>query len=235
MPYKDPIKNAACKAKWYYDNVEECRRRSREWAKKHKAHVKKKQHEHYLKNRAKVIARSAAWQKANPEADKRNRHNMYLRTKAQRLAYTKKWRANKRREHPEYMKAQAQRDYPRKLKWSKSNPEKIKRFRKSWMDKYGAACFAKRRARMKKAKVGDLKKIQKFYRWLRTVELVTCFWCHKHIPKGLRHADHYMPLAKGGKHCVSNLVPACRSCNCSKNAKLPHEFKAWIKQYRIAA
>lgn len=38
--------------------------------------------------------------------------------------------------------------------------------------------------------------------------------------------DHYIPLARGGKHEVSNLVPACRRCNCKKSTKLPSEFLA---------
>ena len=32
--------------------------------------------------------------------------------------------------------------------------------------------------------------------------------------------DHVTPLAKGGRHAVSNLVPACQPCNSSKAAKL---------------
>lgn len=30
--------------------------------------------------------------------------------------------------------------------------------------------------------------------------------------------DHFIPLAKGGADRIANLVPACRRCNCSKNA-----------------
>lgn len=31
--------------------------------------------------------------------------------------------------------------------------------------------------------------------------------------------DHVIPLSKGGDHTVQNLVPACKSCNSSKNAR----------------
>ncbi len=33
--------------------------------------------------------------------------------------------------------------------------------------------------------------------------------------------DHVKPLAKGGSHCLSNLRPACRSCNAQKSAAWP--------------
>lgn len=33
--------------------------------------------------------------------------------------------------------------------------------------------------------------------------------------------DHIIPISKGGPHIKSNVVPACRRCNSSKNNKLP--------------
>jgi len=33
--------------------------------------------------------------------------------------------------------------------------------------------------------------------------------------------DHIVPLSKGGKHSIQNVLPACRSCNAEKNNKLP--------------
>ena len=39
--------------------------------------------------------------------------------------------------------------------------------------------------------------------------------------------DHIIPLSRGGSHSVGNIVPACISCNSSKNAKLVIELRAW--------
>lgn len=36
--------------------------------------------------------------------------------------------------------------------------------------------------------------------------------------------DHMIPLSRGGEHSANNIVPACRRCNSSKNAKTPLEF-----------
>lgn len=35
--------------------------------------------------------------------------------------------------------------------------------------------------------------------------------------------DHVIPVSRGGKHTKNNVVPACKSCNCSKQAKTPEE------------
>lgn len=44
------------------------------------------------------------------------------------------------------------------------------------------------------------------------------------------HIDHVKPLSKGGSHMLSNLRPACRSCNSSKSAKWPFtlEDATWL-------
>jgi 5-methylcytosine-specific restriction endonuclease McrA len=50
-----------------------------------------------------------------------------------------------------------------------------------------------------------------------------CHWCDTACPDNY-HIDHYVPLAKGGKHRVTNLVIACGPCNLKKNSKDPYEF-----------
>lgn len=44
------------------------------------------------------------------------------------------------------------------------------------------------------------------------------------------HIDHVKPISKGGSHMLSNLRPACRSCNSSKSAKWPFtlEDATWL-------
>lgn len=54
-----------------------------------------------------------------------------------------------------------------------------------------------------------------------------CVYCSSK-PRSLT-IDHYVPIASGGKHKVSNLVPACKPCNSSKGAREPEE---WIETRR---
>lgn len=39
------------------------------------------------------------------------------------------------------------------------------------------------------------------------------------------HADHIVPIARGGQHSEENLQPLCRDCNLSKGASLPVEWQ----------
>ncbi|MFD9903142.1 HNH endonuclease [Streptomyces sp. NPDC059063] len=45
------------------------------------------------------------------------------------------------------------------------------------------------------------------------------------------HLDHFIPIAKGGAHCIENLVPACAPCNLSKSDKLPW---VWLDERRMS-
>lgn len=40
-------------------------------------------------------------------------------------------------------------------------------------------------------------------------------------------ADHVIPISRGGRHSIGNLVPACASCNLSKKDKTIMEWRRW--------
>lgn len=44
-----------------------------------------------------------------------------------------------------------------------------------------------------------------------------CAYCDA---KGKLHIDHVVPLSRGGRHAIGNLLPACAACNLSKGASL---------------
>lgn len=49
-----------------------------------------------------------------------------------------------------------------------------------------------------------------------------CLYCNS---KRAEHLDHVIPLVKGGRHSIGNLVPACSECNMSKGSKLLSVWK----------
>lgn len=49
-----------------------------------------------------------------------------------------------------------------------------------------------------------------------------CIYCGKPA----EHIDHVIPIARGGRHSVGNLAPACKSCNLHKSSKFVSVWKA---------
>lgn len=47
-----------------------------------------------------------------------------------------------------------------------------------------------------------------------------CAYCGR---SGRQTQDHVLPLTRGGAHSASNVVPACKSCNCRKQKRTPEE------------
>nr|WP_315871111.1 HNH endonuclease [Trichocoleus desertorum] len=52
----------------------------------------------------------------------------------------------------------------------------------------------------------------------------SCAYCEKLTKLTI---DHFIPISLGGSDCLSNIVPACRGCNASKNKADP---KHWYKR-----
>lgn len=49
-----------------------------------------------------------------------------------------------------------------------------------------------------------------------------CAYCCK--PSDHMEIDHVVPLSRGGRHAIGNLLPACRTCNRRKSARLLIEW-----------
>ena len=49
-----------------------------------------------------------------------------------------------------------------------------------------------------------------------------CAYCGS---KKYIEADHVIPISRGGRHAIGNLIPACRPCNRSKHDKTIMEWK----------
>lgn len=96
--------------------------------------------------------------------------------------------------------------------WKRKNPEKHSRI----------MCIQNARRRARKAGVGGggITSAQ----WKELVRLANgvCAYC---LLSEARSADHFVPLSAGGLDAVTNILPACISCNSRKGAKRPD---VWI-------
>jgi len=99
------------------------------------------------------------------------------------------------------------RDYSKQ--WRKSNPEKR------------ATQNANRRA-AKYANPGYVPVTPKEWRRILNRFGNACAYCGR---KGELQMDHVIPLCRGGRHAPANMVPACPSCNASKNGSFLAEWR----------
>jgi hypothetical protein len=114
----------------------------------------------------------------------------YERTQAERREYARQWREVYGDEHRAYVSA-----------WNAANPEARQ------------AMQARRRQAATRGMDDFDRELSVAYRIATRFD--RCFYCGS---PDTAHTDHFFPLAKGGSDVWFNLVRACESCNCSKQA-----------------
>ena len=149
---------------------------------------------------------SLRWERANPER-KRANDAAYRDRNRDRLRESGKEASRKHyAAHPERRRAQQRDRYAR-------DPERVKAASRKWYaahPEYRSVLNARRRLQMQLPR--EDRQISHAYR--QAIRNDPCFYCGS----AAAHTDHFFPLAKGGTDHWWNLVRACESCNCSKQA-----------------
>ena len=111
-------------------------------------------------------------------------------------------------------------------RYRKKNPEKSKEYTNTWRSEnkdrvyiYGTKKTAKRRLAIN-ATIDKITAAE--WRKIKLLHMNKCAYCLMEF-KNLT-MDHIVPLVKGGSHNKNNIVPACKSCNSSKQARDQLEF-----------
>lgn len=165
-------------------------------------------------NRERVVAAAKRYVEQNPEkvlaASRRyreaNRHRIYDRQK--------RWQAENLEHHRNY-----QREYGRR--YVLENADKV---RLQHANRYAS----------KRSNGGGALKISD-YDWSRMLAIYDhrCAYCGSDGYGETLHMDHVVPLARGGRHAIGNVVPACPSCNYSKNDRLVTEWRYGFYSRRV--
>lgn len=145
------------------------------------------------------------------------------RTREEANAYCRQWR----KDHPGSSRES-------KRRWEEANREKVRAMDRARYkrDKHRIADRKARvaDARLRAMRSGDVSKDDLEIMWKKSGgichycgESVGSFRARPSIPIGF---DHVMPLSRGGRHTVSNLVVCCTSCNQRKANKTPEEWLA---------
>jgi len=196
----------ACNKEYYLRNKERKLLKQKQWYEENKVQVQQyyqenkeviceKKREHYKENIKKERLRTKLWKKNNRERV---------------IAYRKQYND----EHKEYYK-----EYYKNL--SKEVKEKrniySKNFKMENRDKYI------KYAQIRRAKKKLLSHTLTVEQWekIKKAFINKCAYCGQELQL---EQEHFIPLSKGGEYTHNNIIPACKSCNCSKRDE---DFFQW--------
>lgn len=190
MPYKDPEKKLENAARYRIEQSGKVKKANAEWRAKHSEHLRI------------YIAR---WRLIHPDYNRKKGQERYrengeeIKKKARENYYAnqedaKAYSRNFRKNNSEKTK-QAVRT------WHKAHPERMQEY------------HDRRRARKCMAPVNDF--TNKQWESIKFLYNYRCIYCGRQMQRLTK--DHVIPLSKSGSHTVSNIVPACQSCNSTKH------------------
>lgn len=117
--------------------------------------------------------------------------------------------------------------------WGKKNKEKRKVIRDRWVQKNrDKVNFLKRNYMYRRKRCLKLLSLNGVNPSRIEIENLYSKYAHKCAYCCVKKADtidHVVSLVRGGLNDISNLLPACRSCNSSKGAKLLSEWRPLLK------
>jgi 5-methylcytosine-specific restriction endonuclease McrA len=200
--------------RWRLANPE----RYRDYNKAHYQKTKERTREYHrawrVRNGDRTRAKDRQWRQKNLET-KRETDRLYAAShRREALAKAKRWYAankeRKRRYDAEYRRINKARREATIRAWNKLHVDRLRFIR------------ARRRARLTGSPTTHTEQ-----EWVEKVALLAgcCAYCGEE--KQLTR-DHKTPLSRGGTDDISNIVPACRSCNSRKRHLTTPEFLEWL-------
>lgn len=157
---------------------------------------------YYREHRDESLVRSRRWFVENRGIAHDHAKKYYEGHREQVIARTS-------RNHTTRWATQREKEQARHRQWRQQNPETASQRKK------------RRRALKYGAEIRDLTRRQ----WdeIKALYGYRCAYCGER-PLRLTQ-DHVIPLARGGNHTASNIVPACKSCNSKKRTGPPPTYQ----------
>ncbi len=141
--------------------------------------------------------------------------------KARKRAYMVRWHAENLEKYrvyaATYYATHPERVHARRVKYSATHREEDRAYGRKYVATHRAEKNAHtlNRYHRKRANGGSVRR--EAWEALKASYRYRCAYCHQ---RKLLTQDHVVPIVKGGWHVIENIVPACRSCNSSKGAKV---------------
>lgn len=168
------------------------------WREANPDKVRESKKAYYAANSENVRARSKAWREANSDKERARSKERYWSDRDGVYGRLKAWHAAHPNRTRDSIKA-----------WRAANPDKNKEY--------------KHRRRARKLEAGGTFTADE-YKSLLEAQGHRCAVCGADLRETGNHADHVVPLSKGGDNSILNIQALCPTCNLSKHDKDPIEF-----------
>tara|TARA_Y100000004_G_scaffold73744_1_gene82844 strand:- start:444 stop:1169 length:726 start_codon:yes stop_codon:yes gene_type:complete len=194
------------------------------WREANRELKQKRNREWWAENREEIAERRRKAYHANPEHYRRVKREHRANNPEKYKEYNRQYRLRNpeklKAKNAEYYQANKERHAERNREYLKNNPEQLR------------ATNNRAKAKRRSAETDNhtLAELHEYWR-ANGIDPKRCTYCNAWHTKWANNwktavGDHVIPLAKGGKDVLENLMPCCRSCNCSKGAKILGE--EWI-------
>lgn len=183
---------------WYHrTNKEQIREQRKEYREKNADAIKEKKRIYHQENKVYINDRVKKYYEGNKE-----------RVLAYQRWYNDEFRHKVVKYKRRYYLSNMDEVKSKAAQWGRDNPEKKRKLAR----KYKAR---------KRNLIADLTDEQ----WETCKEYFnhSCCYCGEQLPL---EQEHFIPVSKGGHYSADNIIPACRSCNASKNNSV---FSDWYK------
>ena len=179
-------------------------------------------------NKERLKTYNKTWRENNKEKKKVSDKNYQEANKDAIKINLKNWKIKNKEKIGKYMKKYSfdnkERERERVSVWRKENPNG----RRDWYLKNIEGVKIKAHAR--RSKMRSLPSTLTAEQWVDVKKHFdhSCAYCGNKKPL---EQDHFVPLTKDGEYTHNNIIPACKSCNSSKNNKDFFEWYSESKSY----
>lgn len=207
----------------YIENIE----KQKAYQLKNKDKIKEYKRKKYIANSEEIKEKRRQYCKNKPEKIKNQKKEYYLKHKEYVKSKTKEYYfeniADIKIKSKEYRDNNFEKIKEKKKEYNTKNIEAVRERHRRYMKTEKGKLIAKnmKHRRRTAEKIGDVTTEQLKNLYENTTH---CYWCNTKLKKEYINLDHYMPIAKGGLHTISNLVLSCSNCNKSKSHKDPIKF-----------
>ena len=164
--------------------------------------------EYYAQNKEGIKAQQAEYRAQNRERIKARKAEHYAQNKERMKTQCAEYRAKNKEKVQAYMIEYYDKNRDMRKAYQKQ-------YRRNHLEKH-ALRQATRRARLANT---EITLTEEQWQIIKNMFKQKCVYCGKRTRRLTK--DHIIPLSQGGGLTLSNIVPACRSCNSKKRTSSP--------------